>query len=464
MNVFKFNLIKESKKPIYIQLYSFIKKEIELGELKANDKLPSKRKLAASLEISQNTVESAYSQLIVEGYVKSVEKKGYYVLEIASLLNSNKENLINYENKKEKNNYKYEFLSSRVDLNSFPYSLWKKINKDIINEDNKDILQLGHSQGDYNLRHEIASYLKASRGVNTSPYNIVIGAGSEYLIQLLIGLIGIDKSYGMEEPGYYKIRNILKNFNIDIEGIEIDENGIKVDDLKESKINVAYITPSHQFPTGVIMPIKRRLELLKWANEDLNRYIIEDDYDSEFRFEGKPIPSLQSLDSKNKVIYIGTLSKAFAPSIRLAYMVLPKELIDLYRERYSFYACTVSRLTQQVIYKFIKDGHFERHLNKMRNIYKRKREFLVNEIKNNFNNVEIIGTNSGLHLLIKISNNMSEEELIERAKKEKVRVLGISTSYKNKKSNESIISLGYGGLTLEEIREGILLLKKAWNM
>ena len=464
MNVFKFNLIKESKKPIYIQLYSFIKEEIELGELKANDKLPSKRKLAASLEISQNTVESAYSQLIVEGYVKSVEKKGYYVLEIASLLNSKKEDLINYENKKEKDNYKYEFLSSRIDLNSFPYSLWKKINKDIINEDNKDILQLGHSQGDYNLRSEIASYLKSSRGVNTTAYNIVIGAGSEYLIQLLIGLIGMDKTYGMEEPGYYKIRNIFKNFNIDIEGIEIDENGIRVDDLQKSKINVAYITPSHQFPTGVIMPIKRRLELLKWANEDLNRYIIEDDYDSEFRFEGKPIPSLQSLDSKNKVIYMGTLSKAFAPSIRVAYMVLPKELIDLYRERYSFYACTVSRITQQVIYKLIKEGYFERHLNKMRKIYKRKREFLVNEIKNNFNNVEIIGTNSGLHLLIKISNNMSEEELIERAKKERVRVIGISTAYKNKKSTESIISLGYGSLSLEEIREGILTLKKAWNI
>lgn len=280
MNVFKFNIIKESKKPIYIQLYSFIKSEIELGELKANDKLPSKRKLASNLEISQNTVESAYSQLIVEGYVKSVEKKGYYVLEIASLLNSKKEDLINYENKKEKNDYKYEFLSSRIDLNSFPYSLWKKINKDLINENNKDILQLGHSQGDYNLRVEIAKYLKSSRGVNTTPYNIVIGAGSEYLIQVLIGLIGMKKTYGMEEPGYYKVRNIFKNFNIEVEGIDIDENGIRVEDLKSLNTNVAYITPSHQFPTGVIMPIKRRLELLKWANEKLDRYIIEDDYDS----------------------------------------------------------------------------------------------------------------------------------------------------------------------------------------
>lgn len=464
MNIFKFSIKKESKKPIYIQLYRFIKSEIEVGELKANDKLPSKRKLAADLEISQNTVESAYAQLIVEGYVKPVEKKGYYVREISNLLTSNKLDLISYKDNKEKNSYKYEFLSSRIDLNSFPYSLWKKINKDIINEENKDILQLGHSQGDYNLRFEIANYLKSSRGVNTTPYNIVIGAGSEYLIQVLIGIIGMDKSYGMEEPGYYKIRNIFKNFNIDVEGIEIDDKGIVVEKLENLNTSVAYITPSHQFPTGVIMPIKRRVELLKWANEKEDRYIIEDDYDSEFRFEGRPIPSLQSLDSKNKVIYIGTLSKAFAPSIRVAYMVLPEKLINLYRERYSFYACTVSRLTQQVVYKFIKDGHFERHLNKMRNIYKRKREFLVNEIKTNFKDVEIIGTNSGLHLLVKINNNMSEEELIERAKKESVRVFGISSSYKNKKSKENIISLGYGSLNLEEIREAISILKEAWKV
>jgi len=464
MNIFKLTLNKKSKEPIYIQLYNSIKSEIEVGELKANDKLPSKRKLAFNLGISQNTVESAYSQLIVEGYIKSIEKKGYYVLEISKLLNINKENTLEYKDNKKKINYKYEFLSSRVDLESFPYSIWKKINKDILTENNKDILQLGHSQGDYNLRNEIAKYLSESRGVNTNADNIVIGAGSEYLIQVLIGLIGMDKSYGMEDPGYFKVRKIFKNFNIDLEGIDIDENGIKLENLNTSNIDVTYITPSHQFPTGVIMPIKRRVELLSWANEDEGRYIIEDDYDSEFRFEGKPIPSLQSLDSKGKVIYMGTLSKAFAPSIRVAYMVLPNNLLDLYREKFSFYACTVSRLTQQAVYKFIKEGHFERHLNRMRNIYKRKREFLVLEIKNNWKNTQIIGTNSGLHLLVKINNNMTEEELIEKAKKEKIRVFGISSAYKNNKNDESIISLGYGSLKLEEIREAILILKSIWNL
>ena len=463
MDILNINLDYSSSIPLYMQLYKFFKEEIQKGNLKAKSKLPSKRKLSSYLGISQNTIESAYGQLEAEGYINSIEKRGYFVSELNEIIDV-KEKEKNEKNNKNESLYKYEFFSSRVDLDSFPFSTWKKINKEIMNEENKEFLQIGHSQGDYNLRETIGNYLKYSRGVNARTENIIIGAGTEYLIQLLINLLGDGKRYGMEEPGYYKIRKILETVNIKAKAIEIDNQGINIDKLNEENCDVIHITPSHQFPTGVVMPIKRRVELLKWAKEKEGRYIIEDDYDSEFRFEGRPIPALQSLDGDGKVIYIGTFSKSFIPSMRIAYMVLPNELIKIYRNKFSFYACTVSRQSQQAINKFIEEGYFERHLNRMRNTYKKKREFLVNRIKEDFKDTEIIGTNAGLHLLIRVNNGLSEEELIERAKKVKIRILGISNSYLENKSKESIVFLGYGNLSIEEMDKALGLLKKAWNL
>ena len=212
------------------------------------------------------------------------------------------------------------------------------------------------------------------------------------------------------------------------------------------------------------MPVNRRLNLLNWAEEKKGRYIIEDDYDSEFRFEGKPIPALQSLDSKGKVIYLGTFSKCFFPSTRIAYMILPDELMNIYRKDFSFLACTVSRLSQQALVKFINEGYFERHLNRMRNIYKKKREFLVLLIKKYLPNTDIIGTNSGLHLLLKVNNGMSEEELIKAAEEKEIRILGLSNSYLNKPDEKSTVFLGYASLKDEEMEKAIILLKKAWNL
>ncbi|VYU49647.1 aminotransferase class I/II-fold pyridoxal phosphate-dependent enzyme [Clostridium tertium] len=453
-----------SNVPLYIQLYNYFKKEIEVGNLQANSKLPSKRKLSKHLEISQNTIEAAYEQLIIEGYIISLPKKGYFVSEIENVINTEsikeKESII----KKNKKEYKYEFFSSRVDLDSFPHAIWKRINKEIISEENKNLLQIGHSQGDKNLRETISNYLRFSRGVNSTADNIVVGAGSEYLIQLLINLLGRNKVYGVEEPGYYKVRKILNINGIYPKGISLDNQGISITDLDNSKVEVLHITPSHQFPTGIIMPINRRMQLLSWANRDDRRYIIEDDYDSEFRFEGRPIPALQSLDSNGRVIYLGTFSKCFSPSIRIAYLVLPEELMKIYRRDFSFLACTVSRTTQQALFKFIEEGYFERHLNKMRNLYKKKREFLVQLINRYFSNTEIIGTNSGLHLLLKINNGMSEKELIKKAEENKIRILGLSNSYINATKETSTVFLGYASLSNEEMGEAIIILKKAWNL
>ena len=464
MDILTINLNVNSNVPLYIQLYDFLKEEIQAGRLEASSKLPSKRKLSKHLDISQNTIESAYEQLKAEGYIVSIPKKGYYVSELQGVVNikNNKESIKN--ELKVKKQYKYEFYSSRVDLESFPYSIWRKINKDIINEENKELLQIGHSQGDRNLRESILNYLRSSRGVNASVDNLVIGSGSEYLIQILINIIGRKRNYATEEPGYYKIRKILKVNGITHKAIPIDEQGIDIESLRLQNVEVIHITPSHQFPTGVIMPISRRLKLLNWAKEVNGRYIIEDDYDSEFRFEGRPIPALQSLDTKGKVIYLGTFSKCFFPSTRIAYMILPDELMQIYKRDFSFLTCTVSRITQQALFKFIEEGYFERHLNKMRNIYRKKREFLVSLIKQHLPNTEIIGTNSGLHLLLKVNNGMSEKDLIKAAEEKEIRILGLSNSYLNKLDETNTVFLGYASLSNEEMKKAIILLKEAWNL
>lgn len=464
MDILNITLDKNNDNPLYIQLYKFIKSEIQNGNFKSNSKLPSKRKLSKYLCISQNTIEAAYAQLITEGYIISIPKKGYYVSELQGLININSNNEIKMDYKRKKTQYKYEFFSSRVDLESFPYGIWRKINKDIISEENKNLFQIGHSQGDINLREAISNYLRFSRGVNSSVDNIIIGSGTEYLIQILINILGNNKVYGMEEPGYYKIRKILKTHNIQVKPINIDNQGIDIREIYKSNVEIIHITPSHQFPTGVIMPVSRRMQLLSWAYEGENRYIIEDDYDSEFRFEGKPIPALQSLDNTGKVIYLGTFSKSFVPSMRIAYMVLPDELMKIYRSDFNFLACTVSRIEQQALYKFIEEGYFERHLNKMRNIYKKKREFLVLLIKKYLKGTEIIGTNSGLHLLLKVNNGMKEEELIKSAEENQIKILGLSNSYFKLQNEISTVFLGYASLSNNEMEEAIILLKDAWRL
>lgn len=464
MDILTINLNSNSNIPLYIQLYKFIKHEIQMGNMKSNSKLPSKRKLSHYLAISQNTVEAAYEQLMTEGYIISFPRKGYFVSDLQGILEVNIEKEAVNEKLKKKKIYQYEFYSSRVDVESFPYSIWRKINKEILGEENKELLQIGHSQGERSLREAINNYLRFSRGVNSSADNIIIGVGSEYLIQLIINILGRDKIFAVEEPGYYKIKKILNVNGINPIGIPIDEQGVDVQSLRNSNSNIIHITPSHQFPTGIIMPINRRIQILNWVNESNERYIIEDDYDSEFRFEGRPIPALQSLDNNGKVIYLGTFSKCFSPSERIAYMVLPDELIKIYKRDFSFLACTVSRVSQEALLRFIKEGYFERHLNKMRNIYRKKREFLVTLIKKYLNNTEIIGTNSGLHLLLKVNNGMNEEELIKSAEEKGVMVLGLSKSYLNNIEESKTVFLGYANLKYNEIEEAIKLLKEAWNL
>ncbi len=464
MNMITIRLDQLSSVPIYEQLYKHIKSEIITGIFGYNNKLPSKRRLSAHLQCSQNTVQAAYHQLAAEGYIIAKPRSGFYVCKLEGIVSLDARPLGTSNNLINQSSFRYDFSYSGVDLDSFPFSTWRKITNEVINEYDLDLLKSGDPQGDFNLRTNIANYLHNSRGVVCSPNQVIISSGTEFLMQLLIQLFSKKCIFALENPGYEKLNMIFKSNHAKYKGIPLDENGLKPDELIRSNADVVCITPSHQFPTGNIMPISRRIKLLNWANEKAERYIIEDDYDSEFKFSGRPIPSLQGLDTGGKVIYMGSLSKSLTPAIRISYMVLPENLLNIYHKRLNFYICPVPTIEQKTFYRFINDGHFERHLNKMRNIYKKKRESLTSAIRQLLPDAEISGSNVGLHLILKIENGMTECELIKTAEKRGVKVYGVSQFYLGNisKSTHPSLLLGFSSLKEDELFKAVHLLRRAW--
>jgi len=463
MLMFAFNT--ESKVPIYLQLYSYIKTEIQSGRIPCHTKLPSKRKLSSHLGISQNTIQTAYDQLIEEGYVVPKERKGFYVCKLDNMVRL--EVLKVYGSSGEKGNrskVEYDFSYNGVDAKNFPFPTWRRLTKDAINEYDKELLESGDPQGKPNLRNAISDYLRQSRGVICSPGQIVISSGTEYLFQILIQLFHRDSIYGIENPGYEKLNLLFNSNRARYQPLKIDGNGMMIEEIAKSHANILCVAPAHQFPSGGIMPISRRIQILNWANEKKGRFVVEDDYDSEFKYSGKPIPALQGLDSSGKVIYMGAFSKSLSPSLRISYMVLPEELMKEFSEKLSFIICPVPVVEQKVLTRFIREGYFERHLNKMRNIYRKKREVLVNKILGTNSPVQILGADAGLHLLIRVNNGMDEKELVEAALKAGVRVYGISRYYMDKTCSGELpeILLGYAAMTENEISEAVERLEKVW--
>lgn len=451
--------------PIYEQLYRYIKNEIIAGRIDYGVKLPSKRKLADYLKISLNTVETAYEQLIAEGYIKSVPRKGYFVLAYEELDILNLDHEIVHFDEDEKVQIQYNFHPSWIDTENFPFAKWRKYAKEIIGEEHQTLLLHGDAQGEYSLRCEIAHYLYQSRGVTCSPEQIIIGAGIEALLLMLIQLFEKETVYGVEDPGYHVISKILKNFPNEVKPITVDSEGIQVKVIERLKPDVVYVTPSHHFPYGSVLSVNRRIQLLKWAQEKKNRFIIEDDYDSEFRYSGTPIPSLQSMDQAGKVIYLGTFSKSLMPSIRMSYMVLPNQLLKLYKRKLSFYHCTVPRLNQAILTQFMQAGDFERHLNRMRKIYRRKLEKTLEILRPYKKEIKVIEAHSGFHIVLMVQNGMEEKELVERALKEKVKVYPLSYYLLEEKAEAPPkIVFGFAGVPEEQLEEGIRLLLRSWRI
>lgn len=437
--------------PLYGQLYRFMKEDIVTGVLTADEKLPSKRSFAKNLGISTITVENAYAQLIAEGYVYSLPKRGFFVTDIRNALLIQRERGGRKKEREQAPPKKYaaDFTSNQTCQEQFPFSIWAKLMRAVLKEDREGLMINAPCAGIRPLREAIAGHLKDFRGMEVEPEQIIVGAGTEYLYGLLLQLLGFEKCYGVEDPGYHKIYSIYRSHRVPCSYVEMDGAGVRIPSLVEKNVDVVHISPSHHFPTGIVMPVSRRYELLGWAAGKEGRYIIEDDYDSEFRLTGKPIPSLQSIDVQEKVIYMNTFTKTLSSTVRISYMVLPEHLAKEFSERLNFYSCTVSNFEQYVLARFIGEGYFEKHINRMRNYYHDKRDELLKQIENSrlSDCCSISEEDAGLHFLLNVDTALSDRELCETLEKEGIRISSVAQYYAgNREGKEHIFVMNYSSL------------------
>lgn len=443
-----YELKKAPGVPLYEALYRCIRADILSGKLAAGEKLPSKRALSNHLEVSKITVETAYSLLLAEGFVASREKVGYFVESIQKqplppesifpVLPSEK--------------------SATVDLTGstpapFPFSVWSKLQRQVMLDYGQQLLQPIPHQGIPELREAIARHLWDFRGMQVSARCIFIGAGTDFLYNILVQLLGREKCYAVEEPGYGKIRQIYAAAGTECIGVPLDRLGV-IPQLPE-KAQVLHISPNHHFPTGLVTPLSRRQELLHWAAQKEGRWIIEDDYDSEFRFNAHPMPSLQSLDRQGKVIYMNTFSRTLSPAIRISYMVLPDKLMQQLEERLGFYSCTVPSFEQHTLARFISLGHFERHINRMRKYYKARRNRVLEMIRSSQyrDRLTILEEDAGLHFLLRTP--LSGEALQETCSRMGLKVRTLASYYHGTvpEQENSFLVINYAGLTDEDLQK-----------
>lgn len=453
-----FSLNSKSDEPMYHQIYSYIKNEIMMGRLEYREKLPSARELASNLSVSRNPVDTAYEQLVAEGYVYSMPKRGYFVNRITYTQQIKRvEERETEEEKGTIQEWKYDFNPDAVDVEHFPYTVWKSIGRRVL--DDHELFLAGDYRGDLKLRRAVADYLHGSRGVMCSSANIVIGAGIGYLLQIISVIFQNDKRIAFEEPGYVRAKKILISNGFDVVNIGMKGTSIDVDALEQTDVDLCYVTPSHQFPLGTVMSIAERQRILQWAKEKEGRFIIEDDHDSEYRYKGKPIPALQSLDTEAKVIYIGTFSKSIGPALRMGYMVLPDQLMNIFNRVCGGYNCPVSRFDQAIVTGFINEGYFEKHLNRMRKKYKEKHDVVVNVLKNYEDRVRIRGDYAGLYVIAECIFMGEEKNMIKEAKKLGIYLRPLSVYYEQ--IPEDYIPsflIGFARLELEELEIGLKML------
>ena len=457
---------KEAASPLYQQLYEQLRQQIMEGILPRGRNLPPTRDLAAEYHISRNTVIQAYQQLAVEGYVRSVAGSGYYVEDLSlfqGFYHSEQPERTAHTPSK-KSDSLFDFYYGNLDYNCYQSKAWRHCLLDAYDRmADQNTLSYCDPQGLPELRRELANYLHFSRGVRCCADQIILTSGHQYSLSLVARLFsGGNWKFAMEEPGYDGTRTVMQQNRFSPIPVPLEKDGVSIAETERLSHTLLYITPSHQFPMGIVMPVKRRQELLAWAMKEPDRYLIEDDYDSEFRYRGKPIPALQGMDDSGRVIYMGTFSKAIAPAIRVGYLVLPPSLMERYEERGWFYSSTVSRVDQRILAMFIGGGYFERHLNRMREIYKGKHDLLLASLKPLEKEFEISGEYAGLHVLLTCRGERTEEQLEKAAETEGIRVYGLSGSYIGKKDTESrTVILGYASLTEEKIQEGAAALAKA---
>jgi GntR family transcriptional regulator/MocR family aminotransferase len=450
--------------------------------LQPGDKMPSKRSFAKNLGISVITVENAYAQLVAEGYLYSIPKSGFYVADIrqpeyakgAAPAEVNRSDAAEMsatagmlkaaetpEPTEREVEYVADFRSNGTDEQNFPFSIWNRLVREVLNDRQKELMTNAPSGGIAQLRNAIAGHLKAFRNMEVDPARIIVGAGTEYLYSLLIQLLGFEKVYAIEDPGYHKLAKIYEKHNVKYCYIPMDASGVSVKALERSCASVAHISPSHHFPTGIVMPISRRYELLGWAARSEERYIIEDDYDSEFRMNGKILPSMLDIDLSGKVIYMNTFHKTLSSTVRISYMILPQKLMEKFYRELSFYSCTVSNFEQYTLAKFIEDGYFEKHINRMRNYYHGKRDLLLETIYRSKlkDYITIYEEDAGLHFIMEIKTELSDEMFCKLALKQGINIAPLSRFYAQETGQEEHkFIINYSALKEERMEEAIRIL------
>lgn len=458
--MFTYSLDTGTRTALYDQVYRHIKRDILSGRLHAFERLPSKRALSQHLKISVVTVENAYAQLIAEGYVYSEEKRGYFVspIEQSGLQPAPAAPVIEAPPEKR---FILDIRANRMDPKNFPFSVWSKITRSVLSRQDVRILEPVPYNGVLELRQAIADYLFRFRGIGIHPEQVVVGAGTEYLYGLLVQLLGREHTFAVENPGYLKIQHIYAANGVSYRCIDLDEDGVSMDGLRKSGAAIVHLSPSHHFPTGIITSIGRRWELLNWAKEDPNRYIIEDDYDSEFRFTGRPIPTMQSIDPAERVVYINSFSKTIAPSIRISYLILPPHLAERFYRDFGFYACTVSSFEQYTLAEFIREGHFESHISRMKKFYREQRNRVISAIEQSplADRATIYEKDAGLHFLLRLDTDKSDWTIFEAAEAAGIR-LAFMTDYLSKPSAQydHMLVVNYSGIDIDAFTGALKIL------
>ncbi|RNA70019.1 PLP-dependent aminotransferase family protein [Alteribacter keqinensis] len=461
----------KNTKYIYQQIYQALKKAITANELAENHKLPSKRTLAVQLQVSVNSVSTAYEQLLAEGYIYTIERKGYYVEKLNTFIHTQRPEEFP-DNLRETPVHKDGWLSfshMTSDVSMFPFKEWVKCQNKAIRNHKHEFSEIMNLQGPYLVRETIARMIALTRGVVCEPEQIVIGGGTQALIRQFMTLQDKNTKVAIENPGYSRIHELLTSMKFDVASISLDKKGIDINEIHDANPNILFITPSHQFPTGKIMPISRRIELLNWAASANDRYIVEDDYDSEFKYGTDNIPSLQSLDRNQRVIYAGTFSKTLLPSLRISYIVLPPKLLKAYRKYFANWIQESNTFSLYTLHYFIKDGNYDRHIKRMTHHYELKRKDLINKLKDIFGKEIVIeDIPAGLHFLAHFRTHRKYEEIHERAKKEKLEVYSIKRftlkQLENHNHNNTIsLVLGFATIPPQDISEAVERLFRVIN-
>lgn len=455
---------RDTNQYIYRQLYKRLKSDMLASKYESHEKLPSKRNMAKHMNVSVNSVKAAYEQLLAEGYIYTEERKGYFVEPLDKLIiNPEAQNTLASYKSASEIDYDYSFSHMSTDISEFPIDIWTKLTKRVFQDYDHYLSSIPNVKGPIELRQSIAKLVSYQRGIQCHLEQIIIGSGTNTLLMKLIQLMSENVKITVENPGYSRFRTILQQTQTQMVPVSLDNKGISIEEIKNVQPDAIIVTPSHQFPMGTIMPVSRRISLLNWASKTQS-YIIEDDYDSEFKYETDNIPSLFSFDKNERVIYLGTFSKTLMPALRISYMILPTKLVQKFETQNQSTIPDFSILNALTLNLLIKEGHYEKYLKRMHQLYGKKRTYLIEELQMTFgNNIDIKDTQAGLHFIIEVVSPYTYEEIELRAKQHKLELYTINRfkvkALQNNGERKTLI-IGFSKIKQHQIPAAVQRLKK----